>query len=72
TRAVNVIDLKRSKNHQAIYTGLSHGSSAVNTLVVRSFDARKIQGGVSGWMRQEFHELNYLDTITRLRYEGSL
>ncbi|EPS92924.1 hypothetical protein FOMPIDRAFT_1137114, partial [Fomitopsis schrenkii] len=28
-------------------------------------------GGVTGWLRQEFRELELLDEITRLKYEGN-
>ena len=29
-------------------------------------------GGVTGWLRQEFRELELLDEITRIKYEGKL
>ena len=32
----------------------------------------QITGGASGYLRQEFRELELLDEITRLRYEGLL
>ncbi|KAH7905861.1 hypothetical protein BJ138DRAFT_1118095 [Hygrophoropsis aurantiaca] len=37
-----------------------------------SFDARKITGGASGWLRQEYRMLELLDEITLLKYEDSL
>jgi len=33
---------------------------------------KKIQGGLTGFLRQEFRELEILDDITRLRYLGEL
>ena len=33
---------------------------------------RKVQGGISGYLRQEFRELEFLDEITRLKYKNSL
>ncbi|KAJ3516296.1 hypothetical protein NMY22_g14242 [Coprinellus aureogranulatus] len=53
TRPVNVVDLKRSKNHQAIYVALSRGISAEDTIILRDFSTKKITGGVSGFLREE-------------------
>ncbi|TEB19408.1 hypothetical protein FA13DRAFT_1646947, partial [Coprinellus micaceus] len=52
TRAVNVVDLKRSKNHQAVYVSLSRGTSADDTMILRDFSLGKITGGVSGYLRE--------------------
>jgi hypothetical protein len=37
-----------------------------------SFSSRLITCGASGYLRQEFFELELLDEITKLRYEGRL
>lgn len=70
TRKWNVVDLQNSDSHQSYYTALSRSSSAAGTLILQGFDARKVTGGASGALRQEFRELELLDEITRLRYEG--
>jgi hypothetical protein len=72
TRTVNIVDLNDCKNHQAVYTCLSRGKSATDTLIVRDFPAKHLTGGLDGWLRQEFRDLNYLDKITELRFNGDL
>jgi hypothetical protein len=39
---------------------------------VKGFDEKKITSGMDGFLRQEFRELEILDQITRLRFEGTL
>jgi hypothetical protein len=39
---------------------------------VQGFDANKFTQDISGYMRQEFRELNLLDEMTLLRYNKSL
>ncbi|RXW13797.1 hypothetical protein EST38_g12057 [Candolleomyces aberdarensis] len=41
-------------------------------IMIRDFKESKLQGGLSGYLRQEFRELDILDEITKLRYHGSL
>jgi hypothetical protein len=72
TRTVNVVHLNNCRSHHSYYTALSRSASAANTLIVQGFATNQITGGASGWLRQEFRELEILDTITRLRYEGKL
>ena len=72
TRLNNVCDLNNLQTHQSYYTALSRSASAEGTLILQGFDSRKITGGCSGALRQEFRELEILDEITRLRYEGKL
>lgn len=72
TRPVNVVDIKKCRNHQAIYTCLSRGKTAADTLILRDFKGSKLQGGLHGRIRQEFRDLDLLDEITRRRYEGEL
>jgi hypothetical protein len=72
TRNFNVVDLNNSRSHQAYYTALSRSASAAGTLILQGFDCKKITGGASGALRQEFRALELLDHITGLRYAGKL
>jgi hypothetical protein len=72
TRMTNVVDLGYCRGHQSYYTALSRSSRAAGTALIQDFSVKKITGGISGWLRQEFRELNVLDEITRLRYEYGL
>ncbi|KAF8870506.1 hypothetical protein BD779DRAFT_1455303, partial [Infundibulicybe gibba] len=72
TRAYNVVDLNNCYLHQSYYTALSRSASAAGTIILQGFDAKKITGGASGALRQEFRELEFLDEITRLTYESKL
>ena len=40
--------------------------------MIYRLDEEKVTCGVNGFLRQEFRELEILDEITRLRYEGYL
>jgi hypothetical protein len=72
TRVVNVVDLSSARSHQSYYTALSRSASAAGTVILQGFDTHKITGGASGALRQEFRELEMLDDITMLRYNGKL
>jgi hypothetical protein len=72
TRAVNVVDLNSCKSHMAYYTALSRSASSKETVILQGFDERKITCKISGYLRQEFRELELLDEITRLTYEDLL
>jgi hypothetical protein len=72
TRPENVVDLNNLQKHQAYYTALSRSSTAKGTLILQGFDPRKITGGCSGALRQEFRELEILDDITALKYNAKL
>jgi Helitron helicase-like domain at N-terminus/PIF1-like helicase len=72
TRPNNVVDLGHCKNHQSYYTALSRSASAAGTVLVQGFAEKKITGGISGYLRQEFRELEILNTITKRAYEGNL
>jgi len=72
TRINNVVDLHNCCNHQSVYTCLSRSASIDGTVLVQGFDASKVQGGLSGYLRQEFRELELLDDVTKLRYEEKL
>lgn len=68
----NVIDLTYSWSHQGYYMALSRGICTVGTLILGGFHPNKIMGGVSGALWQEFRELELLDNITALHFEGKL
>ena len=72
TRPNNPVDLGLCRDHLSYYTCLSRSASAKGTILVQDFSPSKITGGISGWLRQEFRELNALDEITCLKYEGLL
>ncbi|KAJ6630457.1 hypothetical protein B0H10DRAFT_1693341, partial [Mycena sp. CBHHK59/15] len=72
SKAYNVVDLANCKNHMSYYVALSRGTSAEGTLIVQGFDEKKITSGMSGYLRQELREIEILDEITTLRFEGIL
>src|SRR5258705_107260 len=72
TRPDNVVDLNSCRTHMSYYTSLSRSSSAEGTIIVQGFDPKVVTGGASGYLRQEFRELEILDEVTRLRYENKL
>jgi hypothetical protein len=72
TRPKNPVDLSNCRSHQSYYTCLSRSATASGTVIVQSFSPRLITCGASGYLRQEFRELELLDEITKLRYEGEL
>ena len=72
TQPYNPVDLQHSKSHQSYYTCLSCCTSAKGTLIVQSLQPSVITGECSGWLRQEFHDLELLDEITRLAFHSQL
>ncbi|PPR07612.1 hypothetical protein CVT24_004165 [Panaeolus cyanescens] len=72
TRPNNPVHLLGLDTHQAYYTALSRSSSAEGTVIINGFDVRVITGGCSGALRQEFRELELLDSITKAKHEGKL
>ncbi|KAF8176753.1 hypothetical protein K438DRAFT_1607274 [Mycena galopus ATCC 62051] len=72
SRDPNVVHLNNCRDHRAYYVALSRGHRAQTTVIVQGFEEKKITKGLSGYLRQEFRELEMLDEITRLRYEGHL
>ena len=72
TRPDNPVDLHSCHTHQSYYTCLSRSASAAGTIIVQGFDPKVVTGGASGYLRQEFRELELLDEITKLRYENAL
>lgn len=55
-----------------MYTCLSRGTTLDGTIIVQSFDKKKLTGSISGSLRQEFRELEILDEITQMRYQGNI
>jgi hypothetical protein len=72
TRPDNVVELSHCRSHQSYYTALSRSATAAGTVIVQSFSPSPIVGGASGWLRQEFRELEILDEITKMNYESRL
>lgn len=72
TRPFNPVDLRYCWTHQSVYTCLSRGSSLDGILILRDFDEKILYGGVSGDLREELLELEFLDDISSFRYEGLL
>ena len=72
THLVNIVDLGRCATHMSYYTCLSQSASAEGTILIQGFSEAKITGGISGWLCQEFRELNVLDEVTCLKFEGKL
>ena len=72
TRAINVCDLHSCDSHFSMYTCLSRGSSYKGTVLIQGFNEKNMVGGLDGYIRQEFRDLEMLDEITKLRYEKQL
>jgi hypothetical protein len=72
TKLYNVVNLRFSQTHQNYYTALSRGVSTAGTLILSGFHPSKITGRASGALCQEFQELELLDDITTMRFEGKL
>ena len=68
----NVVELNNCKDHFSYYTCLSRSTTAAGTIILQGFDSSKIIGGATGYLQQEFHELEILDCVTKLRYDGQL
>ena len=72
TRPSNVCYLVDCASSQSIYTALSRSSAAKYTIIMQGFRPGVIQGGLSGYLRQEFRELEILNEITRHNYEQNI
>ena len=72
TRAYNVVELSQCRSHQSYYTALSRSATAAGTLILNTIHPTKITGGASGALRQEFRELELLDSITTLIFNEKL
>jgi hypothetical protein len=72
THFINVLDLSNCRDHLSCYTCLSRGSTAEGTVIIQGFSEYKIRCGASGYLQQEFRELELLDEITKLAYDNEL
>ena len=72
TRPQNVVHLNSCFNHMAYYSSLSRSATAAGTVILQGFDSKVITRGCTGYLRQEFRELEILDDVTRLKYEKQL
>ncbi|KAJ6522021.1 hypothetical protein B0H19DRAFT_901105, partial [Mycena capillaripes] len=72
SRAKNLVELTNCRDHRSYYVALSRGFIAAGTVIIQGFDHKKITSGMSGYLRQELRELEILDEITKLRFEGRL
>ena len=72
TRPYNVVHLNSCRSHQSYYTALSRSSTAAGTIIIEGFDPNVITKGCNGYLRQEFRELEILNDITKLQFEGEL
>ena len=72
TRPLNVVDLNYCRDHQSYYTCLSRSSTSQGTIIIQGFNPHIITKGASGYLRQEFRELEILNEITKLKYEQQL
>jgi len=68
----NVVHLSSCYSHMSYHTCLSRSTSAAGTIIMQGFEPSIIIKGCSGYLRQEFHEQEILDDITRLKYENIL
>jgi hypothetical protein len=68
TRVFNVVDLQHCKSHFSYYTCLSRSSTAAGTAIVQAFATTAITKGITGYLRQEFRELELLNEITEGKY----
>ncbi|KAF7968172.1 hypothetical protein HWV62_31676 [Athelia sp. TMB] len=72
---INVVPIARRQ--EDIVCTLTNGeklalTTSDGTIIVQGFDKQHIQGGASGFLRQEFRELELLDEITKQMFEGTL
>ena len=72
TRPVNLVDLSHCTRFQSFYTCLSRSASASGTVIIQGFDSKHVTKGISGFLRQEFRELEMLNIITELNYNRVL
>ncbi|KAJ6513682.1 hypothetical protein C8R47DRAFT_962393 [Mycena vitilis] len=72
SRDKNLVELSNCNDHRSVYVALSRGRTASGTIILQNFDTKKITSGMQGALRQELRELEMLDEITRLRFEGKL
>ncbi|KAJ7908017.1 hypothetical protein B0H13DRAFT_1532673, partial [Mycena leptocephala] len=72
SRDYNVVDLNNCRSHFSYYTCLSRSTTASGTAIVQGFNTKPITNGISGYLRQEFRDLELLNEITKARYDSTL
>ncbi|KAJ7502491.1 hypothetical protein B0H11DRAFT_1712356 [Mycena galericulata] len=72
SRPENVVDLRNCFTHMSCYVALSRGTSSAGTVIIQGVDMKRVTSGATGYLRQELREIEILDEITRLRFEGIL
>ena len=75
TRKINVVSLREMTKHTHVYTALSRGTSAENTVVLDLPGRLSMLSnglGDKDGMKEEFMELELLDEITKMRFEDTL
>lgn len=74
TRKQNPVDLRNCGSYRGFYVALSRSATSKGLIIVSDFteNAHMIQGGLEGFVRQEYRELELLNEITKLKYEGKL
>ncbi|KAJ7128335.1 hypothetical protein C8R44DRAFT_560038, partial [Mycena epipterygia] len=72
SRDFNVVDLNNCRTHYSYYTALSRSTSSDGTVLLQGVSPAKITNGISGYLRQEFRELELLNEITALRFLNKL
>jgi hypothetical protein len=72
TRPANVVDIVNCQDFHGVYTCLSRGTSLKGTVILRDFSDDKLNNELDGALRQEYRDLNYLDIVMTLRYDGLL
>ncbi|KAJ7589429.1 hypothetical protein C8J56DRAFT_785005, partial [Mycena floridula] len=73
THDQNVVNLSSSKNHQAMYVALSCSASSNGTVIMQALTPsaiKKVTQGIEGDLRQELCELELLNHITNMKYNG--
>lgn len=72
SRQFNPIDPTDCKNNQSLYTCLSRATSWKSTVLAAPIPPKLAQGKLSEQLRKEFQQLELLNVITKLRFEGRL
>jgi hypothetical protein len=72
SRTKNLVELGHCSGRRSYYVALSRDFTAEGTIIVQGFDKKQITSGISSYLCQELRELEMLDEITKLKYEGKL
>lgn len=72
TRSSNVVDLRKCRSHQSVYTCLSRSSSLSGTIILAEFKLTHFLGGAERDLMCEFRELEILSDVTMHQFNGDL